>query len=244
MLFRTVRFAPLLGCFLGCAPIVSAPPPSTPVSQTASTNAHKTPTLPSSARETFDPDLSALPPDAGAKYQAQRFEIRFAGAKLSPTFVRAHLTTQEADFRKAYRQLVHTSELDVIARQRAKRANPKTLAIASGMTILGVGSLVVLGLPQSGCSNNAASCGKGAVSAALIAGAGLYTLGCEAVKGVNCLLDGWLGGQWLNRQEMESSVAEYNRALVRSLLPSTQSPSAPALPEPHGPTRVTPTQSL
>jgi hypothetical protein len=164
--------------------------------------------------ETFDPDLSVLPAGAVARYDSQRFEIRFAGPKQQPTLMRGTRVTAEPDFRKAYRELMHTSELDMLAHKRARHDNPKMIAAATGMTLLGVGGIALLASPGSGCSKNEASCAKGAVSAALFAAGGLYGLGCEALKGVKCLED---QGHFLKREELEQSVAAYNIALVTSL---------------------------
>jgi hypothetical protein len=206
---RLVAFA----CVIGYAvPAVAAPHAAPPVTIV-----------------NVDPSLDGLSAEARATYARLHVALESRGPK--PTeyqLTRGGRLLTEHDFRGAYRDVTHSTDLDVEARARAKRKNGRAIAGAVGLTLLGIGGLTTLGLVQpSVCSRAAnaqspggcAKVGESVVILALMSGYGIYSLGCEAVKGVNCLLDGNIApvGNELTQAAALPFVDRYNTALVAAL---------------------------
>jgi hypothetical protein len=165
-------------------------------------------------------------PAALDAYDQQRVAVVESGGKKAPVVLMRNGTVlPEAEFRKQYRIVVGSGDLDLDAWRRARRNNAKAVALASGMTVLGVGGLVLMATTKQppGCLN----CGKAVVGSLTFAGAGLYLLGCEVVKGVRCVMDGSFGGTGLTRESAAYFVEQYNAALVRSLVQPATEPARP-----------------
>jgi hypothetical protein len=152
-----------------------------------------------------------------AEYDRGRVSIVATGKKPDFVLVQNGAPLTEVEFRKVYRRVVGTDDLERDAWSRARRNNAKAVAMASGFTVVGIGGLVWVAASKepAGCPN----CAKAVVGSTLFTGVGLYALGCEVVKGARCILDGNFGfaGAGLSRQAAAYFVDQYNAALVRSL---------------------------
>jgi hypothetical protein len=170
----------------------------------------------------YPDDLSA---DARAVYERERIVVHIPSGRKSDTLYmmrNTHAIT-EKEFRARYFTMTHSNDLEVDAKRRAIASNPYVIASGVAATVVGIGGLVILGVTGS-CSkaSGASACsseGRAVLGLLAIGGAGVYTLGCEAIKGSRCLLDGDVGiaGSSLNRENMEHFAARYNAALYDSL---------------------------
>lgn len=173
-----------------------------------------------------------LSPAERAAYEERRVELRDTAAS-SYVLRRGDQNITETEFRKQYRELSRSDELDDNVRALAKAQNRKTVAIAAAMATGGVGSLTAISIFQPTICHKEpsgsfdAQCGKAAIgiaSLALIGLAGLAVLGCEVFKGADCLLDD--GRQMLSRSAAAYFVTKYNTALLASLRGSSTNPPA------------------
>jgi hypothetical protein len=207
-----IRFMLALLClgFFGCAPAKPAMPPEQATVSRAGQTAQATP---ATARRGAVLDEKAL-----GEYDRERVEIVLTGRKPDFVLEQNGVMLSEADFRKTYRTVVGSGDLDADAWRRAKKANVKVVAIASGLTVVGVGGLAWMAATRqpTTCPN----CAKAVLSLAMFSGVGLYALGCELVKGARCVYEGkvTVGGAGLRRDEARRFVDEYNAALLRSIL--------------------------
>jgi hypothetical protein len=167
-------------------------------------------------------------------YEARRVLVVPRHAPGEYVLTRNGQPLSELEFRRAYRELTKLDDLEANTRRRATAKNPLVLAAAGGEALVGVGSVTALAIAQPPLCNGATTpgCGKAVLGVgvlALIGGAGLYLLGCEAVKGVDCILDGTVGIGELSQVDAEDFVARYDAALLESL--RRPAPAAPSVPE-------------
>jgi hypothetical protein len=221
-MFLRIAFLSAVLVSLGCSAV---PPPVSPEARVS--KAAGAPATKPVEGENVELSLAAL--DA---YDHRRITLLSNGGKKSVVLVRDGSVLPEAEFRKDYRTVVGSNDLDLDAWQRARRNNAKAVALASGMTVVGIGGLVLIATTKEppGCPG----CAKGVVGSLTFAGAGLYFLGCEMVKGVRCILDGSFGGTGLTRESAARFVDEYNQALARSLAQPRALPVRPTSVNEHG----------
>jgi hypothetical protein len=197
-----------LASSIGCAAVPRAASPSGSTSIRVTNETAQT--------EALIPEASQLDPHLLVEYEHERISIQ-PGQKAGVVLFRDGETLSERDFRKSYRSVVGSDDLDQDAWRRARRSNATVVAAASGFTVLGVGGFVILGVSKQPARNP--NFGKALVGSAIYAGAGLYVLGCEVVKGARCILDGNVGVRAANLSPEGAShfVEQYNAALLRSI---------------------------
>jgi hypothetical protein len=182
--------------------------------------------------------LHGLAPDALATYDARHVTVRATGTEHENVVLLrgGREAISEQAFRESYRKVTGSGDLDADARRRAVRKNPLALGMGIGALVVGAGGLTAVALAQPDICHDSQGkelpgCGKAALGLgvlALIAGVGVYTVGCEVVKGADCIVDGnfGVGGAGLRADAAEYYVARYNAALASSLRDGA-APTAP-----------------
>jgi hypothetical protein len=165
--------------------------------------------------------MAALGPDAPPAEHYVRESVGLRAPKGHPDdfeLVRDGRVVTESEFRHLYDDVARTGDLDAILKKRAGQKVPLVAAAGLGFVVVGGGGVALMALPSSGCGKNP-GCAKGVVSALLLAGSGAYMLGCVAVKGSRCILDGNVGvkSAGLRRDEAAHFVARYDAALAKKL---------------------------
>jgi len=174
------------------------------------------------------PLLPPLPPpglSAGSArlYEQKAVAFESTGGKASQYVLwQDRKPISDRDFERLYRDTTHATDLTTGMRARAKKENAKTIAMAAGLTVVGIGGIAALAaLPSSasGCRKEAAGCGRDVVYLGLMSVAGISTLVCEAKKGSACVFDehALVTGVLLPQREVPPFVARYNEALAASL---------------------------
>jgi hypothetical protein len=129
----------------------------------------------------------------------------------------------ESAFREQYVALFHSDDFERLARERLRGKNEEILAIAGGLTLASIGGLTAMALVSPGpCprtrTDGGVSCDNavaGGATLVLLGGVGLYALGCEAIKGIHCLLDGTFGPvSSMSAADATTLVDRYNDALA------------------------------
>lgn len=117
----------------------------------------------------------------------------------------------EERFEEDYLDRVKDDDLDRVAREKRRKAEGKTLLYGSASLVVGGGALALLGATQPRiCGPGMPGCGKavlGIGTLAIVAGVGVYTIGCVVVEGSHCPV---IGHPPLERREAETFVKRYN----------------------------------
>jgi len=206
------RGLPLVASLAACAPVAPPKAPVATVGPPVTTIAAPVASAPASASA----PTAELTDAERELYRHGSVALRVPDAHPSDFVLEQDARPlTEAEFRKLYRETVHSNELDAIVEKRAAKRVLMVAATGTGLAVLGVGSVVLAALPRTGCMQKP-TCPKGVGGALLLAGSGLYMVGCVAAKGARCLVDGdvVIRGAGLSREEAEHYVARYDAALV------------------------------
>jgi hypothetical protein len=129
----------------------------------------------------------------------------------------------EATFEKDYLERVRDDDLERLAREKRRRTQGRVLLSGTASLVIGGGALTFLAATQTPlCEPNSSNCGKAILGAgilALVAGVGVFTIGCIAIAGPDC---GIIGHPPLERREAETIVKRYNETVAGS---ATELPS-------------------
>lgn len=153
------------------------------------------------------------PEAAAARYRRESISLRSTGNRPDDfVLVQNDRPIPDERFRELYRSARGSSELDAVLRRRATRNTLRVVALSSGMALLGAGDIALVASSSSPCSS---LCAKGVATSLLMAGWGSYVLGCMAVKGRRCIIDGHpiVPPARLTRAEAERYVSRYDAAL-------------------------------